>query len=159
MISYKRKEICHVIKAKRPEKKMAHLQSLSGFFIFSSSETLTDSGRKFLRAGLTYLRFLCRLRGIRSTKGCVFLLKAWTGFLNSPSAQTAEIPLTTQKSTAQVLLLWSDFCQEVYFKITNFFFPQLTILTFFSDSIRKEPWFNSSRQLATLLFVDWLPTG
>ena len=30
---------------------------------------------------------------------------------------------------------------------------------YFSDSIWKELWFNSSRHVATLLFVDWLPTG
>ena len=54
-------------------------------------------------------------------------------------------------------LLWSDLCQEVNFATSKPFF--LTVTFVWSVSIWKEPWFNSSRHMATLLFVDWLPTG
>ena len=50
------------------------------------------------------LPVLCGLRGLRSTKAFRFSLKAWTGFVDSPLAQTAQIRPTTRKPKSQVLL-------------------------------------------------------
>ena len=72
----------------------------------TSRETLTVSGRGTPpgAAADRYFLFLCGLRGLRSTKAFRFSLKAWTGFVDSPLAQTAQIRPTTRKSESQVLL-------------------------------------------------------
>ena len=67
-------------------------------------KTVRERGTPPGAAADRYFLFLCGLRGLRSTKTFRFSLKTWTGFVNSPLAQTAQIRPTTRKPESQVLL-------------------------------------------------------
>ena len=49
------------------------------------------------------------------------------------------------------------FCYEVTFVKREFAPP--TLASFYLTASKKGPGFNSLRQVAILLYVDWLPTG
>ena len=67
-------------------------------------KTVRERGTPPGAAADRYFLFLCGLRGLRSTKAFRFSLKPWTGFVDSPLAQTAQIRPTTRKPKSQVLL-------------------------------------------------------
>ena len=67
-------------------------------------KTVRERGTPPGAAAGRYFLFLCGLRGLRSTKIFRFSLKTWTGFVDSPLAQTAQIRPTTRKPESQVLL-------------------------------------------------------